>query len=173
MDVITQLEATPLSLDELKRMLTPKRRDTDTKLILYDDLKQFEDLQHMFGKDKAVIILLQIEKPNAPKVGHFIAMLDMDDHYEHFDSYGLNADEELAITHEQPFLTQLIQTSSKRLAESTTRYQHIREHTNTCGRWAVGRVLLQDLNLKEFKEVISAAHAVPDVTISLMTMFLL
>lgn len=172
MDILTKIEQEPLSFDELRRMLSKDDRDQDTKLMNYDDLGQFEHLQEAFEQHRAIIVLLQIESPNAPRVGHWIALLDQGDHYEHFDSYGFSPDEELAITHEQPILTHLVETASKRVEESTTRFQAIREHVSTCGRWAVARVLLQELNLHEFKEVIQAAHSVPDVTIALMTMFL-
>lgn len=172
MDIIDKIEQQALSFDDLKRMLSRGGRDKDTKLMDYDELGKFEHLAQIFGSNRAVIILLQIEAPNAPRVGHWIAMLDQGDHFEHFDSYGLSADEELAITHESPHLTRLIQTAGMRVEDSTTRYQQIREHTNTCGRWCVARVLLQKLTMKHFKAVIQQSHSVPDVTIALMTMFL-
>ncbi len=133
MDLIKRLEAEPLGFPELKRMLSKDGRDKDTKLLQYDELAKFSSLDQLFAKDQAVIILLQIEAPDAPKVGHWIALLDQGDHVEHFDSYGLSADEELALTHESDLLTKLLQTASTRVEDSTTKLQHISEHTNTCG----------------------------------------
>lgn len=170
MNVIQKIEEEPLSFSDLKRMLGDRQRDT--KLIDYNDLQGVGSLEEVFDGDKAIIVLLEIEAHNAPKVGHWIALLDQGDHFEHFDPYGLTADEEIAITHEEPWLSRLLAQADKRVTDSGTRFQAIREHVNTCGRWCVARVRLQDLSLQDFKKVIDQAHTVPDVTIALMTMFL-
>ena len=170
MDVITKIEEKPLGFDELKRMLGSDLNKT--KLINYDELQNVKSLPALFDEKEAVIILLQIEAPDAPKVGHWIALLDQGDHYEHFDSYGLSADEELALTHEEPWLSQLLAKAEKRVTDSGTRFQAVREHVNTCGRWCVARVRMQKLTLDHFKDVIDQSHSVPDVTVALMTMFL-
>jgi hypothetical protein len=170
MDVLTKIEEAPLGFAELKRMLGPALKRT--KLIGYDELKGVQSLSGLFGDKKSVIILLEIEAPDAPKVGHWIALLDMGDHYEHFDSYGIDVDEELALTHEEPWLSQLLDAADKPIRDSGTRYQQVREHINTCGRWCVARVRLQKLTLDHFKDVIDQAHATPDITVALMTMFL-
>lgn len=170
MDVLRKIEEMPLSFDDLERMLGP--RAADTRLMDYDDLAEARSLEEVFGGKRAVIVLLEIEGPNAPKVGHWIALLDQGDHYEHFDSYGLSADEELAVTHEKPFLSNLLAHADKAVQDSGTRFQAVREHVNTCGRWCVARVRLQKLTVRHFKDVIHQAHTVPDITIAMMTMFL-
>lgn len=171
MELIKHIEATPLGFDELKRMLGPDL--PTTQLIEYDSLASVQNAADLFqGGTKAVIVLLKIEGPDAPEVGHWIAMLDHGDTYEHFDSYGLTMDEELSITHEKPYLSQLFTNGGKPLVETGIQLQKIREHTNTCGRWAVARVRLIDLDPHQFAEIIGASHATPDVTVSLMTLFL-
>ncbi len=171
MELIRHIEQTPLGFDELKRMLGPALQST--LLIKYDRLAEVRRAEDLFRNGvRAVIVLLQIEGPDAPEVGHWIAMLDHGDTYEHFDSYGLSMDEELAITHEQPFLSNLFSSGGKPLVETGIQLQKIREHTNTCGRWAVARVRLIDFNPHQFADIIAASHATPDVTISLMTLFL-
>lgn len=170
MNLLRKIEETPLTFDDLKRMLGDRVRDT--KLMEYDELKQFSRLSDVFGDNKAVIILMEIEGPNAPKVGHWISILDQGDHYEHFDSYGLSADEELSLTHEEPFLATLLHEAGKRVEDSGTRYQSIREHVNTCGRWVVARIRMQDLTLRDFKKLMDQAHTVPDISVAMLTLLL-
>lgn len=170
MDIVRNIESQALGFPELKRMLGSHAKST--RLMQYDDLKQVDHIRKLFHGKKAVIILMSIEGPDAPSVGHWIALLDMGDHYEHFDSYGLSADEELSLTHEEPYLTKLIAQADMRVQDSSARFQSMRDHTNTCGRWCVARVKLGNRDLEEFQKLIETAHTVPDVTVSLMTMFL-
>lgn len=170
MELLTNIESVALSFDDLKRMLGPANKYTT--LMEYNDLKRFSRAEDMFrGKTKAVLVLLEIETPGAPKVGHWIAMLDMGSHYEHFDSYGIDMDEELAITHEAPYLSQLFRRSGKKLVETPQRLQTRREHVNTCGRYCVVRARLMG-TLQQFISLLSVAHTQPDNAITLMTMFL-
>jgi hypothetical protein len=171
MQLIEQIEAQALSFRDLQRMLGPAKGKT--RLIEYDELMKVRSIEDLFsGKVDAVIILLTIEGPNAPSVGHWIAILNHKDHVEHFDPYGLTVDEELGLTHEKPYLSDLLNKSNKRVVDSAERLQARREDVNTCGRWCIARVRLKDETLREFSAIIKTAHAAPDVTISLMTMWL-
>jgi len=172
MEIIESIIAKPLSFDDLKLMLANKA--SSTMLLNYDLLAKVESMKQLFvdGID-SLIILLDIEGPNAPKVGHFIAILDHGDHYEHFDPYGISLDEELAITHDQPWLSRLLTGhNNPRLEENTIKFQAKREDVNTCGRWCVARVHSKFLELPRFQEFIKAGHNIPDVVVVLMTMFL-
>jgi hypothetical protein len=168
--IIQSVIAEPLSLKDLEIMLNHEAKNTS--IIQYDDLAQFESLKQMFQDVDAYIILLQIESPDAPPVGHFIAMLNHPDHYEHFDPYGIGADEELSITHEKPYLTGLLRGSDKRIDDNQRRFQHMKEDVNTCGRWCVGRVHLKKYELKRFGKIIDTSSADPDTTVTLLTMLL-
>lgn len=167
MNVIKRIEQIPLSFTELRRML----RGMPATLIHYDDLSKYKSLTELFAKSKSVIILLEIENGRT-KVGHWIALLEYSDHIEHFDSYGLDIDEELSITHERNYLTQLFRNSSKRLESSGKKLQAMREHVNTCGRWVVARLLLRAFEMKEFLAFVAGVHQQPDVMVTLLTMFL-
>lgn len=170
MELIRDIEKTAIGFPALKRMLGPDRYKS--KLMHYNELRSINSMEELFGKADAVIILLSIETANAPTVGHWIALLKMGQHYEHFDSYGLSVDEELSITHEAPYLTNLVNKSRKKVIDNTIKFQNIREHTNTCARWVVARVRLRHLALAQFNDIFTNLHAVPDVSISVMTMFL-
>lgn len=138
--------------------------------IVYDDLQKFQTLEQVLSLG-AVVILLQIEAPRAPKVGHFILMLDHGNHYEHFDSYGLNIDEELAITKEH-HLTNLFRRSRKPIKENGKKLQTIREDINTCGRWVAARLLLRDTELDQFLKIIDYFNLNPDDMVAAMTILL-
>ena len=167
MNLIEDLERKALTFDDLKKMTGSK----DVKYINYDDLKKYKTLKEVMTSP-CVIILLQIESPNAPRVGHWILLLERNSEIEHFDSYGLDVDEELALTHEQSFLTELFKTTHTKIKTNHIRYQRFREQVNTCGRWCVARCLLNNLSLEQFKEFIFDVHDTHDVAVSLMTMLL-
>ncbi len=170
MDILNNIEATPLGFDDLERMLGPAAEYTN--LMEYNELRDVRTAEDLFSGDtKAVLILLEIETPGAPKVGHWITLLDLGDHYEHFDSYGIDMDEELAITHEHPYLSDLFRHPRKKLVQTPQRLQARREHVNTCGRYCVVRARLMG-RLQQFIQLIQVAHTQPDNAIALMTMFL-
>ena len=169
-DLVSQIESQPISMEDVSRMLGPHAQAT--AVIQYDDLAHFQSAEQMFKMSPNIIVLLQIETPGAPKVGHWIALLNQGTHYEHFDSYGISMDKELAITHEKPFMTRLMQHPDKPLVQSTKRLQRMREEMNTCGRWCVARVKMRDMPLLEFERFFTRFKDMPDAVVTLMTMFL-
>ena len=166
MDIVHKAEAVALSFNDLKQMMG----GDPVKLMRYDDLKGMTIEELLSGPP--VIILLQIEAADAPKVGHWICMLDHGSHYEHFDSYGLTVDEELALTHESRFMSDMIKNSSKPVEQSTHRLQEMREGVNTCGRWTVERLKHKELELPEFVRFIRKVHHIPDVAVTMLTLHL-
>jgi len=171
MNTIERLEAVALSDSDLARMLGKEK--ARTKILQYDALGKYETFdQLMPGERDCCIVLLQIEKPGASPVGHWITLLNHGSHFEHFDSYGLDPDEELAITHENRHITDMIKRSTKRVESSSYKLQAKREAVNTCGRHAVVRVLHSELEKKEYTNMLLQVHRNPDVAVTLMTKFL-
>ncbi len=171
MNKIQELEKTPLSDDDLRRMLGKDK--SRVKVIMYEDLKNYESLEQLLpNMYDAVIVLLQIEGPNAPKVGHWICLMNHGNHFEYFDSYGLDPDEELALTHEHPHLTDIIRGTKRRVESSGAKLQSKREAMNTCGRWCIVRARHKDLEKPEFVKMIRQTHSIPDVAVVLLTYFL-
>lgn len=167
--IIQQIKDNSLSFDQLKALTGPNQA-SKCKWILYDQLKQFKDINDLMSLG-AVVILLQIETPKASKVGHFIVLLDHGSHYEHFDSYGLSMDQELKITQEH-HLTNIFKSVRKPIVDNTKRLQTLREDVNTCGRWVVARLLLRHLELDKFLKLISYFKVNSDDLVSIMTMLL-
>lgn len=170
MNIVQQIESKPLSFDDLGRMLRDRAKDVN--FYQYNELARFQSINEVFGSKGCCIILLSIEAPNAPKVGHWIALIRTNKGIEHFDSYGLNPDQELGITQEQPYLSNLLKASGLNIETNTLRLQQFREYVNTCGRWCVARCLMKNYSLEQFVNIIQTAHSNPDVVITLMTMFL-
>lgn len=171
MNTIERLEAVALSDADLKRMLG--KHASNTKIIQYEQLKKYNDMSQLLPNETdCCIVLLQIEKPGASPVGHWITLLNHGTHYEHFDSYGLDPDEELAITHEHSHLTDIIKNTKKRVESSSYKLQAKREAVNTCGRHAVVRVLHRELEKPEYTSMLRQVHSNPDVAVTLMTKFL-
>jgi hypothetical protein len=167
--IIKSLKYNALTFDQLRDMVGPTE-SKQCRWILYDDLARFKSLEQVLELG-ACVILLQIETPRAPKVGHFIVLLDHGNHYEHFDSYGLSIDQELEFTKEH-HLTKLFSMTHKRIVNNTMRLQTFREDTNTCGRWVVARFLLRKLELDQFIHLIKYFIREPDDLVAIMTMLL-
>lgn len=167
--IIKKTESIALTFDQLQ-FLVGEKVTAQCKWIIYDDLKKFKNIEDLMSKG-AVVILLQIERRDAPKVGHFIILLDHKTHYEHFDSYGLDIDEENSITNEH-HLTNIFRTTGKRIVNNSKRLQRFREDINTCGRWCVARLLLKHLELAQFISLISYFKFDHDELISAMTLLL-
>jgi hypothetical protein len=172
MELIQHAETIPLSDDNLREMLG--KDSNRVKVMLYEDLKGYQTLQQLLpNKYDAAIILLQIEAPGAPKVGHWITVMNHGSHFEHFDSYGMDPDEELATTHEDSHITNLISNSNTRVITSQAKLQARKEAVNTCGRWAIVRSRFPKLEKQEFVQFIRSVHSIPDVAVTLLTYLLL
>jgi len=167
--MIHTLQSLPLNFDQLKNMVG-KENSKRVNWMIYDELQKYHTLEDVL-KTGAAVILLQIENRKAPSVGHFVVLLDHGNHVEHFDSYGLTIDQENAITHER-HLTSLFKQTKKPIVENTKRLQRFREDVQTCGRWVVARLLLRQLELKEFIRILQSIATPNDEMVTLMTMLL-
>lgn len=167
--IIEKIKDNALTFGQLQDLVGPQQTK-NCRWITYDDLNKFERVDQLMDLG-AVVILLQIETPRAPKVGHFIVLLDHGSHYEHFDSYGLSMDQELRITDEH-HLTKMFKMTRKPIIDNTKRLQTLREDVNTCGRWVVARLLLRKLELDAFLKLIEYFRVNYDDLVSIMTMLL-
>jgi hypothetical protein len=166
--VAEQAEKKPLTFSDLRTMLG--KDNSTTKIVQYDSLDKFQNMNDAMQGSKSLIILLSIETKNAPPVGHFICILSYPDHFEHFDSYGIGIDKELAITHEKPLLSRLLKASGKRFITNRVRLQQVKAHVNTCGRWCVVRTRHYQMDMKEFVNWIKGIHYKPDLAVTMLTL---
>jgi hypothetical protein len=159
-----------------KRALTVEQlrkwQKGNVNYFMYDNLAD-KTLADLFDGADCAIILLDIHNGRdiAP-VGHFIAVINQGSHIEHFDSYGLNVDEELSFTHDQPHLSRILNRS--RVITNGRKFQRFREDVNTCGRWCVVRCNewnLRKLTLVQFGDLFDELDADPDEAVTLMTWY--
>lgn len=163
--MLARLTAQTLTGKDLKRM-----SKEPVTIMKYNELAKVQDIDQIF-KTQCVIILLTIEGGNNP-VGHWILLMDKGKTIEHFDSYGLDIDEELHKTHENPYLSRLIRDSRRRVIQSSRQYQRLKEDVDTCGRWCVLRCGLKNLDDQQFRDLIHSAGTVPDDFAVIATMLL-
>ena len=169
-ELVLKAEKIDLSAGNLRRML--RHAGVPFRIILYSDLSHIQNMNDLWRGAKAVIILLQIQGDGGSPVGHWIALLNKESFIEHFDSYGIGIDEELALTHEEPFLKRLLKASQVPVKETKTRLQKFKDHVNTCGRWVVARVLNFQASFDKFKQFYTDQGLSPDYVVTLQTMHL-
>lgn len=144
-----------------------KSRGKNANIILYEDLKNYT-FDKLLSKLPA-IVLLNIVGDNAPKVGHWVALLPNGSHgIEHFDSYGLSPDQELHITHEHPHLKRIYQ--GRPVLVNKAKLQQMKDHVNTCGRHCVSRILMDHKPMNQYVEWLTSQHEDPDMAVTLMTL---
>ena len=168
---IQQKEAKALSFGDLKRMLGPLA--SQVKFYNYAQLASIQNISGLLAGHIAAIILLQIESPNAPAVGHWVAVIQLaDGSFLHFDPYGLKPDQELSITHEKPYLGNILNASRSQgmiVRYTHTQFQALREDVNTCGRWCVVRVKNRNLSNSQFKRKFHDGVSDPDALVASIT----
>jgi hypothetical protein len=130
--------------------------DNKTKIYLYSDLEQFDNIDEILEPYGCCVILYQLEQ----NVGHWICLIkNKNDTLEFFDPYGLSIDEELKYSEFNlrrhggvvtPHLTALIDKSNYKLITNTAKLQKFKEHVNTCGRWVSMRIRFKDVSLSKF-----------------------
>lgn len=171
MDVITSIIKQPLDQVDLKRMLGPISSKVD--IIEYHQLTN-HTVESLFKDNFAVIVFLDIHLKGGKEasIGHWIALIKHDDHFEHFDPYGIGVDEEMSLTNEKrDLITKLFQGIKKPLVESQRRLQADKRDVNTCGRWAVCRCRMANYELTKFYRLIDTINSTPDVAVVALTMF--
>lgn len=153
---LKDLEAIPLSCEHLLKMgglvyfndKTPR-----LKCMLYDDIPNHTNIDTFMNNLDSLIILYQIKADNTKegsRVGHFICICRQSHgKYSHFDSYGLDIDEEMHITHENPEIIKNL-LAGVQFDTNKKKLQQFRNETQTCGLWALFRSLFFEMNNAQF-----------------------
>ena len=139
-ELLTQ-EQTPLSDSDMTRIL-----GKDCKILEYKDLLKYKNINEILTKDNDYFILLYELQASS---GHWTCVLKYNNLLEFFDSYGLQADKELAWIskparaklHENfPILSTLINNSNMKVIHNLTRFQQFKRNMSTCGDHVVHRI---------------------------------
>ena len=139
-----------LSGNEMMRIVKNK-----AKLLTYPQLKQYKTLDDLM-KPYGAVILLYLTHPN---YGHWVGIIQHPDRIEMFDSYGIVPDDELKFASMKfredndmisPYLLNLFAKSGLPVEYNSDKLQKFAQGVNTCGRWVALRILLRNMDLKEF-----------------------
>ena len=140
---LKKVEDDPLSDTIIRKYLK------DPKIILYEDLKNYNDINELLpnNKDYVVILFKQDDKGN----NHWIGLLKYDNIIEHFCSYGSYPDEyyfewttqsDLNKAKEyKPYMSELLNKCGYEIVYSSKDYQKDKGQIATCGRHITNRIM--------------------------------
>lgn len=148
------------------------------KLILYEDLKKYKDIDDLLYPYDSVIILYEYIRTNNESYGHYVCLNRLPSgEIEHFDSLLFKPDQELGMIPESikkktrqnmAYLAKMLFDSHYPI--SYNHYKLQKDDTSTCGRWAGIRCLLKKLTLDEFANLFLNRKYDPDILITALTM---
>lgn len=167
-NLIQQIEIIDLSGDDLN-LMSQKMGNSHTRWMLYEDLKTVTDIDKLFpaetepGHINAIYFLFEIRNMPQESVGHWAVLIKQrpegdetkrpsEADYVYFDPYGLSLGEDLKLTGEPPYLTNLLK--GRKLDQNKVRYQQWRDQTQTCGRHTVMRAIFHFMNNKQYDQFI-------------------
>ena len=112
-------------------------------------------------------------------MGHWITMFKRGTNtIEYFDSYGeppeaqrkwIPEEQLEALAEGEPWLYKLLKQSGYRVYYNTHPYQTDKNDVNTCGRWAVARLILKDMSNLDFYRAVKMSKEKPDDWVALFT----
>jgi hypothetical protein len=156
-----------LSDDEVVRLAGP-----DSKVMLYPDLQQYQNINQLFGRKKKIIILYLNEKTPDSVVGHWTLLTKQrrggKEILEFADSYGGEIDSQLEyhnkskrkqLDQEHGFLSRLLfnhmngKEDKIELHYNEVPLQKSKENINTCGRWVGVRGHFYDIPLEKYQSI--------------------
>jgi len=157
-----------MSTKDIKKAL-----NNEVRVISYDELDKYENIDEALGKYKKLVILYLTEE----NYGHFVCLWKFDDKtIQFFDSYGDMVDRELKYIpsyfrkesgQDFPILSLLLLKSNYEVRYNNFKLQG--NKTNTCGRWCVYRLIKSNLNEYEFAEIFLNKKIDPDLIITYIT----
>ena len=170
MNGLGKIKDTPLSDSDIRKIL-----GRDIKIITYPQLASMGSINECFDKKGRCIMLYLTQSETS---GHWVCMLSKKDGIEFFDPYGeppeyalktVPEEEREAFGEGQPYLTQLLKASGRKVIYNTHPFQKDRSDINTCGRHSVVRCLYAPDTLTKYKAVMDSSGMTPDDFVSALT----
>lgn len=150
-------------------------------LLLYHQLKKYNNIDDALGKYGALILLYETRK----NFGHWTCIFKRKSYFsddtviEHFDSYGIMPDDELKFTEKYmrqinseilPHLTALLYKSGYPIEYNNYQLQERKKGISTCGRWVGMRLFFRDLPIEDFIKIFIGNRIYnPDDIVTLLT----
>ena len=168
MTPIEEIEHKSLSDTDVKKVL-----GRSCKILKYNQLSKYSDLDQLLSKDKDYVVIL-IE--NSFNEGHWCGLLRYNNMYEWFDSYGFPVDAYLKWAamqkrkqlHEYiPCLSELLDKSNKECIYNSIKDQEMSNQINTCGTHVCCRIwhlMNKNLSLPEYYRMMKTIHGRTEYT---------
>lgn len=168
--LIKQLENKALSDTDILNLI-----DHKANLVTYSQLTKVNNIDQIFGKYNACVILYLTKK----NYGHWCCIIKRGNVIEFFDPYGLKPDEALNFDINPyfrevsnqifPHLTYLLFKSHKIIEYNDYQFQKFKKDIKTCGRHVAVRLLFKNMPLEIYKKFILSSRFDPDKTVTLLT----
>ena len=138
--------------------------DGKSKIVVYPDLYKYKNLDELLKPHGVIFLLYEFE----PKYGHWTMIFKQGDTIEHFDSYNYKPDEEFSFIPEYfrkvndmmyPQLTKMLYDSGKEIHYNNFELQAEGNNIATCGRHCLVRLMLKDLNIDQYYELMNKIKA--------------
>ena len=147
--------------------------DNKTKIMLYEDLKNYNNIDDVLKPFNSVILAYESLDRQG---GHWVLLMKnmVGNQYvvEFFDSYGFYPDDEekLKIYNTQPYLTNLLKTCPYEFVYNDHRLQKKLEDVNTCGRHVACRLRFRDYSLNEYISMMTKNKYDADYMVTILTL---
>lgn len=171
--MIEEVKEYPLSNSDIDRVLG------GTHIYAYPELSQFATLDEALDDRGRMVLLYLTEDANT---GHWVCVWRDGKTIRYFDPYGnppefpkswLPAERNEELGQAEPYLLNLFKGEGLPVFYNTHPYQKEGADVNTCGRHAITRLLLKELNDKQYYDVVKDSDVNPDDFVSFATYFLL
>lgn len=172
--IIKRAEDIPLSDEDLANITGGQ-----TRVVDYEELKGFNSIFEAFESTPTGDNFILFYRFPETEIGHYITViLDKENRtIRHFDSYGLKPDEELHTTGfgEYSRLLNKANQDGWLLDINREKLQRLKEHVNTCGRWASLRVVFREMDNQTFAQLfkINKIETPDDIVTSMTLLFTL
>lgn len=153
--MVEEIKQYALSNDDIQEILEP-----DTKILTYPEFANMSSIDECFDKLGRCIFLFLTKSPT---MGHWITMFKRGNNIHYWDSYGeppeaqrkwISEEKLEELGEEEPYLLNLLKQSGYRVYWNTHAYQTDKEDVNTCGRWAVARLICKDMDDHQFYNLV-------------------
>lgn len=169
-ETLRTIQAYALTNEDIQAILDP-----DTKIFSYPKFAEMSHIDEAFDSLGRCIFLFLTESEN---VGHWLTMFKRNGHIEYFDSYGerpeaqrdwISQEKLEELGEGEPYLWNLLRASGYKVYSNTVPYQSDKKNMNSCGRWAVARLIYKDASNLEFYNIVKKSGMKPDEWVSLFT----
>lgn len=129
------------------------KRYSNIKIVLYNDLKNYNNIDELLGKQKAVIILIETTHKFS---GHWMLLWRNGNDVNFFDSFGFKIEEQkkfikkgTGLLDRTNYLSIMLKNSPYNVHYNEYKFQD--NSTAVCGRYCIYRLRNRKMTTEEFK----------------------